>query len=362
VVRSFDCCGDRDTRELACSAEVIDLSDSSWIANLGPSSHVILAGGCEDSVDSLELLSRVDPRIVPDQYKEMRDWRNWRQWALEAGIKFPSTYTLHEWLDMRPAPTVELAEDVTQPSRRWLWKKQRSAGGLGVRFFDPTSLLESSSSQAYYSPESGLLQEYLSGKSIGVSFLSTRHGTAVLGMSESIPHQPHLWSDFIYRGSIAPVLIPDWINSSIYDFASTVACSTGWQGIWQADLLLRGHELYLLEINPRWTASMELIAYGYDLPLVTWHANCHQFVEYDWRCIQSNLRAAHEKTRSRFRKEVLYALDDWIVSADECDSWWQRRWIARESDESGLWYADIPQAHSSLLKGAPVCSVIELVV
>lgn len=361
-VRSFDCCGDRDTLELASLSQLIELSDSSWIKSLEPSTRLMLAGGLEDSVGALELFSHVDATINPEQYRQMRDWRNWRRWSLGSGIKFPTTYSIEDWPGAQTASAMGPTIDTTQANQRWIWKKLRSSGGLGVKFVDQEKLSDPSFLQANFYSESGVLQEYVTGKSIGVSFLSSDHGTFILGMAESLPSQPHIWSDFIYRGSIAPVSIPDWIDSAIHDFANAVAHSTGWHGVWQADLMLCGQELYLVEINPRWTASMELIAYGYDLPLVTWHTHCRQFVESDWKRIQVILRAAHKKTRSRFRKEILYASEDRIVSANECESWWQRRWIARESNKSGLWYADIPQAYSTLPMGAPICSMIELMV
>ncbi len=359
AVRSFDCCGDRDTREIACSTEVIDLNDPSWIKTLEPSARVILAGGCEDIGESLELLSRVDPTIIPEQYLQIRDWRNWRQWALGSGLKFPSTYTVDEWLCSNVSATAESAKNALHQTQRWLWKKQRSAGGLGVSFIDPKELLEPSSLRADHSPELGVLQEYVLGKSIGISFLSSNHGTVIVGMAESMPLQKHIWSDFIYRGSIGPVLIPDWLVSPINSFARTVVRTTGWTGLWQADFLLTGSDLYLIEINPRWTASMELIVNGYDLPLVTWHANCRQLGESDWKRLQAKVEGTHRESTLKFRKEVLYAKEDSIVSIEEGEKWWGRRWIARDCVGDGLWYADIPQVHSALTKGAPVCSRIE---
>ena len=347
---------------MAFSTEVIDLNDPSWIETLGPSARLVLAGGLEDNAGSLELLSRVDPTIIPKQYLQMRDWRNWRQWALGSGVKFPSTYRVEEWMGMQDSLTVDHANNVTQPVQRWLWKKQRSAGGLGVKHVDSKELEEPSLLRANYLSASGLLQEYVSGKSIGVSFLSSHHGTVILGMAESLPLQPHIWSDFIYRGSIAPVSIPEWLVPSVGSFAKSVVNSTGWRGLWQADFMLSESGLYLIEINPRWTASMELIVYGYDLPLVAWHVGCGQFDGADWKRIQSKVVDAHKKTPSRFRKEILYSIDDSVVSQEEGEKWWGRRWIAQDCDRNGLWYADIPPAHSALTRGAPVCSVIERVV
>lgn len=361
-VRSLDCCGDRDTLELACAAQLIELSDLSWIKSLEPSTRVILAGGLEDSAEALDLLSQVDPTIIPEQYRQMRDWRNWRRWSLGSGIKFPSTYLIEDWPGAQAASAIEPTNDAIRANQRWLWKKQRSAGGLGVKFIDSEKLSDPSLLRANDSSESGILQEFVSGKSIGVSFLSSHRGTVILGMAASIPLQPHIWSDFIYRGSIAPVGIPLWVKPLLHEFANSVLSSTGWCGLWQADFLLSERELYLIEINPRWTASMELIVYGYDLPLVTWHVNCQELSVSDWNSIQSNIDLSQNKAHSRFRKEVRYANEDRIVSSDEHETWWQQRWIARERNEAGPWYADIPQSHSALLKDAPVCSVIELII
>lgn len=362
AVRSFDCCGDRDTLKLACDARLIELSDLSWIKSLEPSTRVLLAGGLEDSAEALELLSQVDPTIIPEQYRQMRDWRNWRRWSSASGIKFPSTYPIEDWPGAQAASPIGPTNDATQANQRWLWKKQRSAGGLGVKFVDLEKLTDLSFLRANLSSESGVLQEYVTGKSIGVSFLSSHHGTVILGVAESIPLQPHIWSDFIYRGSIAPVGIPPLVKSLLQEFANCVSSSTGWCGLWQADFLLSESELYLIEINPRWTASMELIVYGYDFPLVTWHVNCQELSVSDWNSIQSIVDVSQNKAHSRFRKEVLYANEDRIVSSEEHETLWQQRWIAGELNESHLWYADIPPANSALKEHAPVCSVIELLV
>jgi len=360
-VRSLDCCGDRDTLELSCASQLIELSELSWIKSLEPSTRVMLAGGMEDSAEALELLSQVDATIIPEQYRQMRDWRNWRRWSLGSGIKFPSTYPIEDWPGAQVAQAIGPTYHAIQANQKWLWKKQRSAGGLGVKFIDSENLPDPSLLRANFSFESGVLQEYVTGKSIGVSFLSSHHGTVILGMAESIPLQPHIWSDFIYRGSIGPVGIPDWLKSLIHKFANFVTSSTGWCGLWQADFMLSERELYLIEINPRWTASMELIACGYDLPLVTWHVESPHVALSDWTSMQSIINASQDKSHSRFRKEIRYADEDRIVSSDEHETWWQSRWIARERDESGVWFADIPRPHTSLHKNAPVYSVIELI-
>ncbi|MCU0713620.1 MAG: ATP-grasp domain-containing protein, partial [Pirellula sp.] len=271
------------------------------------------------------------------------------------------THTVDEWLRSHSEMIAENATIVSQTNPRWLWKKQRSAGGLGVKFVDSKELEEPSLLRANGLSESGVLQEHVSGKSIGVSFLSSHHGTVILGVAESLPLQPHIWSDFIYRGSIAPVSIPQTLVPSINDFASTVVRSTGWCGVWQADFLLCERDLYLLEINPRWTASMELLEYGYDLPLVTWHMSCAQFEKSTWNNLQKRLEKAQQESLSKFRKEIRYAEEDGFVSAEEADEWWGQRWIARTGEAKGLWYADIPQAHVALTRGAPVCSIIERV-
>lgn len=347
---------------MACSADVIDLSEPSWVKRLGPSSRVILAGGLEDSVESLELISRVDPCIVPEQYRQMRDWRNWRKWALRNGLQFPLTYTLEEWQNIQTLDAIGPTTNDPTTSQRWLWKNLRSGGGLGVSFVDSKDLSDLNSLKARYDSTQGVLQEHVSGKSLGISFLSSSHGTLVLGMAEAIPHEPHIWSDFIYRGSIAPVAIPDWFLEPISNFASSVVHETNWCGLWQADFLLPGNELYLLEINPRWTASMELISYGYDLPLVSWHLGCVQPKRSEWNRIRMHVEKAQKQGFYAFRKNVLYAKVHRSVTAREAQEWWEGRWFASKNEKANMWYADIPHVHEKLIEGAPVHSLIERLV
>jgi predicted ATP-grasp superfamily ATP-dependent carboligase len=181
-------------------------------------------------------------------------------------------------------------------------------------------------------------------------------------MAEAIPHEPHIWSDFIYRGSIAPVAIPDWFLEPISNFASSVVHETNWCGLWQADFLLPGNELYLLEINPRWTASMELISYGYDLPLVSWHLGCVQPKRSEWNRIRMHVEKAQKQGFYTFRKNVLYAKVHRSVTAREAQEWWEGRWFASKNEKANMWYADIPHVHEKLIEGAPVHSLIERLV
>ncbi|XZE18231.1 ATP-grasp domain-containing protein [Pirellulaceae bacterium SH449] len=347
---------------MACSAEVIDLSDTSWIKALGPSARVILAGGLEDSVESLELLSEIDPTIIPEQYRQMRDWRNWREWALGSGLQFPATYTLDDWQNAHTLDMIRHSTNESRTSQRWLWKNLRSGGGLGISFLDSKDMADLDRLKTRHVSKPGILQEYVSGKPLGISFLSSNHGTLILGIAESVPHEPHIWSDFIYRGSIAPVPMPDWFRVPIRNFASAVARDTNWRGIWQADFLLAGNKLYLLEINPRWTASMELISYGYDLSLVTWHISCAQLEKSEWHRIHTSMERAQKEQFSKFRKDILYATEDRSMTAKEAEEWWGRRWFARENEKMNSWYADIPQVHEKLHEGAPIHSLIERLV
>jgi predicted ATP-grasp superfamily ATP-dependent carboligase len=271
----------------------------------------------------------------------MRNWKSWKTWAHIAEIRFPATYS-----DAR-----EFAQNVSSrgDNQTWLKKKPSSAGGLGIRVYDP--LNDPSVDQGTF------LQERIEGTSIGVTFLTSAFGTIELGMTESLPLEPHPWSDFIYRGSTGPFVLDGFCREKIVRFGNAVGSSTGWRGLWQADFVRTRDSLYLLEINPRWTAGMELLEYGWNLPLVTWHCRADQVTEIDWQQWAQHLENNRSNSVDIWEKLVLYAPCDFRPDQNLLDEWWKARWI-EPAGRLGLWVADIPATLDFLPAGAPVCSLI----
>jgi predicted ATP-grasp superfamily ATP-dependent carboligase len=146
----------------------------------------------------------------------------------------------------------------------------------------------------------------------------------------------------------------------LQQFAAMVASDTGVVGLWQADFLLDDRELTLLEINPRWSASMEILDAMYDVRLVALHCACstRSITIDEWKEVAKKFSSQLLMPCKRsMGKIVMYAKETLLVDNRQSDSWWMDRWQA-DSDSSGFRYADIPRAGTKIEAGQPIMTCI----
>ena len=121
---------------------------------------------------------------------------------------------------------------------RWLRKPLRSGGGIGIRFARPG---EAASPDHYF-------QEFVE----GVPMSALYGGTTLLGVTEQLIGEPWLHAaPFGYCGNIGPVAaraIP------LSEFAL--------QGVWGIDFIVNGDATYPVEVNPRYTAGVEILEHA----------------------------------------------------------------------------------------------------
>ncbi len=197
---------------------------------------VLLAGGMEnlpELVSSLcdrGLLQGMDRTSL----LACRSIESLRQLVHGTGINFP------ESRDCKPR---------VDPAK-WIWKPYASSGGLGIR-----SAVDTSDNPF------GYWQKFIQGSSIGVYFVIFPDGPQYCGATESLSGED--WpgpKPMIYRGSLGPIDLPESYVSDLTELAMRIYSSTNYRGWLQMDLVeTTDAQLYLLEINPRWTAGMEIL-------------------------------------------------------------------------------------------------------
>lgn len=211
----------------------------------------LLCGGAENHPEWIEWLEHasIPCGLTSKSLGLLRSVSNWRAWAEDAGMNFPETLHPHEV----PCGDVIAGE--------WLIKSESSAGGLGVDDWPDSAPIAS-----------GYVQRKVTGDQIGVSFLSDGESSEVIGGSFGIPSAFVRGPlPYIYRGSIGPVPLSREEVRSLIGFADHVRMATGIRGVWQADFIRNSAGWWLLEINPRWSSSMELLEAAMALDLITMH-------------------------------------------------------------------------------------------
>ncbi|HET8945647.1 MAG TPA: ATP-grasp domain-containing protein [Candidatus Polarisedimenticolia bacterium] len=139
--------------------------------------------------------------------------------------------------------------------RRWLFKHRRCAGGRGVRMAAPGEPRRPGED----------LQEWLEGVPCSVAFVADGRAARLLGATEQLPGVPGVAeaaeNRFRYAGNIAGPLetLTAAERATLERAAGVVTGRFGLRGLNGLDYVLAPDGPAFLEVNPRFTASMEIL-------------------------------------------------------------------------------------------------------
>jgi len=206
--------------------------------------------------------------------------------------------------------------------RGWLAKRVGGAGGAHVR---PAHLRWPRKDRRYF-------QRWCNGRLMSALFLAHQGGVSIIGISEQWPVALSPAVAFAYGGAVIADDVPQTVYSAVASATARVAQALGLRGLNGLDFILCGETPYVLELNPRPTATLDL--YDAFIPggLFLRHLlACTGSLETDF--VPSLRPRAHA---------IVYAARAWRVP--EAFAWPQ-------------WVTDIPAAGSTIAMGAPVCTV-----
>jgi predicted ATP-grasp superfamily ATP-dependent carboligase len=233
-----------------------------------------------------------------------------------------------------PAPRMAFSSKALElePDTTWLRKPVKSGGGHGIGFHGPGDRL---GRDAY-------LQEHLDGPPCGAVFVADGRDARLLGVSEQLIGQKEFGAGgFRYCGSIlGPVETGQvaWgdLVGLVEGIVGAIARKFHLVGVNGMDFILRNGLAYPLEINPRYTASMELVERAYNINIFNTHlAAC-----------QGKLPAFDLVSQSGagfFGKAILFAPDGLVFHDPQ---WWFDR-SAR----------DLPCEGERIEAGRPICTI-----
>lgn len=273
------------------------------------------AGGLENHADVIEQVCRIHPLmgISGDRLRSVRSPE-----SLARQVKFPeSRFSPPPWAD----------------TGTWLLKPRNSGGGLGIRLANSEP----------FSSESHYIQRQIHGTTGSSLFLGDGHRQALLLSSFhaiTVPSDP--WR---YFGSIGPIALPAATAQSCTDVGNTLVRAYGLQGLFGVDWVLDENEqLWVLEINPRWTATAEICHRVNEWPLVRWHIAA---------CRNGRLPSVRQSASNRLiAKRILYTREDIVFEARML-----KEWENAVSVEFNQW-CDIPQSGTTIPSGQPVCTFL----
>lgn len=239
------------------------------LARTVPACDWLYVGGLENYPDVVDALS-ADRRLLGNPgsvLRRVRDPRELRDLMCRHGVSFPESM-FDPTVLRRPAGSNLPADGDSAAGRsgplgsNWLVKRRRSSGGLGVAPIQDDALraagIDQLNDDIYY-------QRRIEGAPHGAVYLATERGTELLALSRQLTCPSRAGKQpFRYAGSVGPLMVDGFGTSGLGDKLNKIGnlATSGFRlsGIFSLDFIVDDSGTpWLLEVNPRYTASVELL-------------------------------------------------------------------------------------------------------
>lgn len=280
----------------------------------------IYTGGLENHPELLETLAREGPLWGNSAavVRIARDPARWRELALAAGADPPRTAM---------TPT-KLPLDGS-----WLRKPLRGAGGRGIAAWTG----DGSTADCYF-------QERLAGTPHAAAFVAAPGRAILLGVTRQWIGSPACHAPaFGYCGSIGPVAVPEEVERRLSGLGAALARELDLRGWFGVDFLLDQGRIRPVELNPRYTASIEVLEFAAGGSSFSLHRSAFQ--------AEGNPGPSAPAVAPVVGKAVLYAGFGGRVKPDA------ELYHRIDGDAEG-WFADLPDPGSAFRPGEPLLTIL----
>jgi uncharacterized protein len=315
-VTALDRFGDVDLRAVACRSGTANSNDAlAELAARVDVDAVVYGAGFENRPDLVarmaagrELLGTPAQLLGP-----VREPGAVAAAARAAGARAPETRSIDE---------LPVAAGVQRGD--WLRKPLRSGGGRGVRAWAGGRLAATE-----------ILQRRIAGLSCSAVAIGDGRRAALLGLTEQLHRRP----GFGWMGNVSPPRLPHGqvaeLDGQLRAVCDEVVARFGVRGAFGVDAVWDGHHAWVLEVNPRPPASLELFGPG-------------PFEAHVCGARSVGLPIAGTPPATRCAKVKLVLFADRDLCAPDPD-WWP----------AGL-VRDIPRGGEIIRRGAPVCTLVSV--
>lgn len=299
-----------------------------------PSGPVLYTGGLENQPDLIEQIGR-DREILGNSASTLKRVRNPFQLA-DAWKAHGAVF-----------PAVMPYAFENKASGQWLLKSMNSSGGSGVHEYAVATI--GLNSKHYY------WQQRIEGEPFSAVYVGNGDQAVCVGVSQQWVGQQWLNAPcFAYCGSIGPIALHESMQKQYQQLGTIIAKQFQIKGLFGIDTIHGQGAVWPIEVNPRFTASVEV----YERV-----ANQSLFHAHIAACRQASLQPAMgfiqelaSHTATLVCKVILY---------NNATTWLFPRWEANAmaaslmaNDNMILTLSDWPQAGTRMLPHQPLCSLI----
>ncbi|MCD6420167.1 MAG: ATP-grasp domain-containing protein [Synergistetes bacterium] len=308
-VIAIDFFGDWDLQRLTGRVEVVDgRNHLSTVLQRYDGYKVAYSSVLENDVEMLGFLGN---RVVGNGKEvvgNVRPGKKWWNLAKELGIRIPGVRTA-----------------LVGSCGTWLKKPFKSGGGKGISFWTDSEL-----------PSGFYLQKFINGKSFSFLFAADSRNSKLFGVTLQLIGERLLGGKrFAWTGNVYPANLDSEVVDEVSDWIERLTREIGLCGVFGVDVVIEaGTNLpYVIEVNPRYTGSMELVEKALNISIFRIHLEA----------CRGSLPSEIPRPMSYFAKGIVYAEKG--LCGFNSEEMWRRG------------FRDIPMEAECITEGSPVCSV-----
>jgi len=219
-------------------------------------------------------------------------------------------------------PETKLCDGNSPGDGDWLHKTGQGGNGSGVSLFNPQEI-----------PPDGYWQRRIEGTAGSALFV----GNALMGITRQ------LIDEFQYSGTLAPWELPTTVTDELIRLGKMLSTQVGLVGLYGVDFVFDGARVWVIEVNPRTTAAVEVVERVTGINLLAEHVAAFGIAVEN--SPQSRVPAAG--------KTILYAKHPLAVSRSLSD-----QLLAATGSLDYCQLADIPNAETQISPGEPILTLL----
>ena len=316
-----------DDQDLACCEQSFRVQDYPQgllhIARQLPPMQWVYTGGLENEPELVDAISRHHV-LLGNPGDVLRRVRN--PWTLFEVLR-------REQLCF-PEPRRRLPSDLTGT---WLCKPLRSCGGARIYLADAAQLAADDNNRFY--------QPLIPGVSHGTVFVADGRRAALLGTTRQLVGCP--WAGakgFQYVGSVGPVELSPSLRDQMHRIGNCLAREFKLRGLFGVDTIVEDDRAWTVEVNPRFTASVEILERSLGFSAINRHRKA---------CRTDRLPDGGQSPVTSFHgKAIAFAEQEFVVG----DRFFQRLSAGR-TDLPIRGLADLPHIGAKVAVGRPILTV-----
>jgi predicted ATP-grasp superfamily ATP-dependent carboligase len=252
-----------------------------------------------------------------------------------------------------PIAAVRSSRDRPPCDGTWMLKPIRGGGGRGIRVWDEAATRSRILNEPHY------FQQRIEGTANAAVFVATGKRAHLVGVTRQLVGEPEFGAaGSAYCGSIGPLWLGGPAASEIEQAGNCLARRANLRGLFGVDFVGNGQHAFTIEVNPRYTASVEIFERASETALLELHRracredpSAPESAEAD-EFIEGQLRSLRTASSPRIvGKAILFALETMTIPSLE-------GFTASRARSGWLTAADRPIPGSVVAAGRPLCTIL----